>query len=1220
MNMSLRRFAIRLATGFLCCATLLANVSRGAEKLDLEAWQMLPVFHGGRVMPLDTLAGMAVEQVCLAESGRNTSKGAVKLALASSDEEFLDICRALGSLRGGGNKGLSPKEFRKRLTLVNSLLPAFAVAVVDEEFDTINKALEQAPESIRRRVGFLEVIVAAERLRIVEEQEQIAKDVEANTKERKRYDAALKKYEEQKKEAEAKGKKFKELKPNLKVVLVKEKLSPEQISEHLKRLVVGDIENTRKMLALVGSLSPKELGGFEKAQKLLPKKVSDNAYAVSVVSDAELASFRESLELFPEGKPVRFLPHEMLLSWLAESERWEDVPFIFAAHEDLRRVLEVDASRGLKYVSPREVLESEGLVKYLGELEKRQRTEMSGGGKFESTDLDKLVRGLRERYNLYRDLTLDPTLPLVYTQVPGPGTRGRFLEHFQAMLTVLEEQNASQQTFASRLQFLAQQQFAGKGLSETAGMVLTTLSNLQRVGTRAMPTGAESTEIDDPPTLEEADLAVVQLRRAAERLATELGEKKKELFSDAGIPGTSGDSANASLMPIFRELDFKGREIRRLAKEMHLSLYDNGDAVYVVPSLNAAALALNRDLNNDAMPWVNLQTIISGTDGLLFEDPQKLACYPKKQVVAVRESWQMLVAAFTNRGEGSERRKRVEAAQEKFTTALIKLSEKVDPQRWKLVEKELPKEDRDKALFGYTNYPTTPVAKSRLAHEFRYHKIDPFGKVWVINLIALVAFSLSFGMVRKPMFMLGVCVLAFGLAWSTYGFYLRVMITQWSPVTNMYETVIYVPYVVSVLGLWFMLLPICWTGMGAAWRMTSFPGFGTSSSSESKAEDSGMQVSSNAANWLVAVPRLILSAAVFYLIGVACYGDGNRPMVALLPDFAEANNKDSLNILFTWGAGMTFFLLSVWLTPRLIIASLLCLATIPNSWMQEDRAKMFQEVYARWGFGFATSAVAALGAWVAWFSPVLSKDFSPLMPVLRSNFWLTIHVLSIVSSYGAGMLAWGLGMIALCYYMFGKYRPPVVPANLPEGMMPKGVKPEDAIATGRVRPPKETADYAHWCYRCCQVAVLLLAVGTILGGLWADVSWGRFWGWDPKEVWALISFLVYVAILHGRYAGLFNNFGMIAGTVFGATAIAFSWYGVNFILPLFAGTGSVGLHSYGSGTGQDGVAYVFGFVALNLAFLAVVSIRYWIAMSVTVKPVVEEDGAFSDKVIPASKA
>ena len=90
--------------------------------------------------------------------------------------------------------------------------------------------------------------------------------------------------------------------------------------------------------------------------------------------------------------------------------------------------------------------------------------------------------------------------------------------------------------------------------------------------------------------------------------------------------------------------------------------------------------------------------------------------------------------------------------------------------------------------------------------------------------------------------------------------------------------------------------------------------------------------------------------------------------------------------------------------------------------------------------------------------------------------------------------------------------------------------------------------------------MLLLAVGTILGGLWADVSWGTILGWDPKEVWALISLLIYLAFLHARFAGWLNNLGMIAGTIAGFSMIMMSWVGVNFGLPLLSDTGSVGLH------------------------------------------------------------
>ena len=92
--------------------------------------------------------------------------------------------------------------------------------------------------------------------------------------------------------------------------------------------------------------------------------------------------------------------------------------------------------------------------------------------------------------------------------------------------------------------------------------------------------------------------------------------------------------------------------------------------------------------------------------------------------------------------------------------------------------------------------------------------------------------------------------------------------------------------------------------------------------------------------------------------------------------------------------------------------------------------------------------------------------------------------------------------------------------------------------------------------------MLLLTAGTILGALWADKAWGRFWAWDPKEVWALISLLVYLLMLHTRHAGWSRNFGMAFTAVFGFTAILFTWYGVNFMM------GS-GMHSYGSVRGRN---------------------------------------------------
>jgi cytochrome c biogenesis factor len=107
-------------------------------------------------------------------------------------------------------------------------------------------------------------------------------------------------------------------------------------------------------------------------------------------------------------------------------------------------------------------------------------------------------------------------------------------------------------------------------------------------------------------------------------------------------------------------------------------------------------------------------------------------------------------------------------------------------------------------------------------------------------------------------------------------------------------------------------------------------------------------------------------------------------------------------------------------------------------------------------------------------------------------------------------------------------------------------------------------------------------VGTMLGGVWASYSWGRFWGWDPKETWALIATLGYLAILHARFTGWIKDFGMAVGALLGYLLVLMAWYGVNFVL-------GTGLHSYGFGSG--GYWYVGGFVAFELAVIAAATLR-----------------------------
>ncbi len=185
---------------------------------------------------------------------------------------------------------------------------------------------------------------------------------------------------------------------------------------------------------------------------------------------------------------------------------------------------------------------------------------------------------------------------------------------------------------------------------------------------------------------------------------------------------------------------------------------------------------------------------------------------------------------------------------------------------------------------------------------------------------------------------------------------------------------------------------------------------------------------------------------------------------------------------------------------------------------------------------------------------ILDPTIKPLVPVLRDNFWLSIHVPTITLSYASFALALGLGHIILGHYLFAPQ------------------------AQARIR------SLAKWNYGVLQVGVLLLTTGIILGGIWAHYAWGRFWGWDTKETWALIALMCYVVPLHGRLVGWLADFGMAVTSVVAFNAVLMAWYGVNFVL-------GTGLHSYGFGTG-DSVVAVAAFVALDLLLVTITAAKY----------------------------
>ncbi|MBI4970986.1 MAG: cytochrome c biogenesis protein CcsA [Candidatus Omnitrophica bacterium] len=225
------------------------------------------------------------------------------------------------------------------------------------------------------------------------------------------------------------------------------------------------------------------------------------------------------------------------------------------------------------------------------------------------------------------------------------------------------------------------------------------------------------------------------------------------------------------------------------------------------------------------------------------------------------------------------------------------------------------------------------------------------------------------------------------------------------------------------------------------------------------------------------------------------------------------------------------------------------------SWAAVLFAVILFFVYRSTYVTLAASAIAAVGLILADSLPaVLDPSISPLEPVLRNNFWLTIHVLTITLSYGAFALALAIAHISLLMHVFQ-------------------TKNENLLRI-----------ITEFLYRALQIGVVLLAAGTILGGVWANYSWGRFWGWDPKETWALIALLGYLAILHCRYVGWIGPFGLAVGASVAFLGVLMAWYGVNFVL-------AAGLHSYGFAGG--GLPYVGAFVIADLLLVALLSFVYW---------------------------
>jgi ABC-type transport system involved in cytochrome c biogenesis permease subunit len=197
-------------------------------------------------------------------------------------------------------------------------------------------------------------------------------------------------------------------------------------------------------------------------------------------------------------------------------------------------------------------------------------------------------------------------------------------------------------------------------------------------------------------------------------------------------------------------------------------------------------------------------------------------------------------------------------------------------------------------------------------------------------------------------------------------------------------------------------------------------------------------------------------------------------------------------------------------------------------------------------FGLSGSALGAVTLGIAAYAS-LDRGINPLVPALQS-YWLTYHVIIILASYACLALAMMVG---------------------------------HGVLIGAVRSKGEPTDTTRrWSWanlKIMQLGSVLLILGILLGAVWANVSWGRFWGWDPKETWALITWFVYIVFLHGRSAGWLAWRGLAVASVAAFPVVIMTYYGVNFYLS--------GLHSYGAGS-TPGIPWeAWAYLFLEVIFL-----------------------------------
>jgi ABC-type transport system involved in cytochrome c biogenesis permease subunit len=275
-------------------------------------------------------------------------------------------------------------------------------------------------------------------------------------------------------------------------------------------------------------------------------------------------------------------------------------------------------------------------------------------------------------------------------------------------------------------------------------------------------------------------------------------------------------------------------------------------------------------------------------------------------------------------------------------------------------------------------------------------------------------------------------------------------------------------------------------------------------------------------------------------------------LAGLLACFSWFNLSEMLRRCSVWLIGLAFVIHTVGLVYRMVLEGRPPVTNLYSSaifigWGAVLLGLILEKFHKNGIGAVVASGIGFITLIIAHHLALEGDTMEMMRAVLDTNFWLATHVVAVTVGYASTFVA---GFLALIYILRGMF-----------------TKTLDA-ATGK--------SLARMIYGIVCFATLFSFVGTVLGGIWADQSWGRFWGWDPKENGALIIVLWNALILHLRWGGLIRERGLVNCAIFGNVVTAWSWFGVNML--------GIGLHSYGFT--EAAFKWLVLFVGSQLLFIA----------------------------------